>query len=173
MVHLLWRRVWSRWMSGRTRPSAVWSPRSSHDPHRLVALGVSRFVRFAANRGLRVRRSTADRLVAAARALPCGGAGGSPADDLGLLACLDVQIAAAEAKLVQPLPNTPFAPLTTVPGWGTVRAITTAPRSVTFAVGLEPPALPCLRSVSCAMSRPGSVVTAASAAKVACSCGVR
>jgi hypothetical protein len=31
-----------------------------------------RFVKFAANRGLRVRRSTADRLVAAARgALPC------------------------------------------------------------------------------------------------------
>jgi transposase len=41
------------------------------DPHRLAALGVSRFVRFAANRGLRVRRSTADRLVAAAcAALP-------------------------------------------------------------------------------------------------------
>jgi transposase len=31
------------------------------DPHRLAALGVSRFVSFAANRGLRVRRSTADR----------------------------------------------------------------------------------------------------------------
>jgi transposase len=38
------------------------------DRHRLVALGVARFVGFAANRGLRVRRSTADRLVAAARA---------------------------------------------------------------------------------------------------------
>ena len=37
------------------------------DPHRLAAFGVSRFVRFAANRGLRVRRSTADRLVTAAR----------------------------------------------------------------------------------------------------------
>jgi hypothetical protein len=36
------------------------------DPHRLAALGVPRFVRFAANRGLRVRRSAADRLVAAA-----------------------------------------------------------------------------------------------------------
>src|SRR6188508_2152170 len=41
------------------------------DPHRLAALGVTRFVRFAANRGLRVRRSAAGRLVAAARtALP-------------------------------------------------------------------------------------------------------
>jgi transposase len=38
------------------------------DPHRLAALGVTRFVRFAPNRGLRVRRSAAERLVAAARA---------------------------------------------------------------------------------------------------------
>jgi transposase len=38
------------------------------DPHRLAALGVSRFVRFAAHRGLRVRRSAAQRLVAAVRA---------------------------------------------------------------------------------------------------------
>jgi transposase len=96
------------------------------DPHRLAALGVTRFVRFAANRGLRVRRSTADRLVAAARAaLPCSEAQVARqvlADDLVLLACLDVQIVAAEAKLAQLLPDTPFAPLITVPGWGTVRA---------------------------------------------------
>ena len=37
------------------------------DPHRLAVLGVARFIRFAANRGLRVRRSAAERLVAAAR----------------------------------------------------------------------------------------------------------
>ena len=96
------------------------------DPHRLAALGVPRFVRFAANRGLRVRRSAAERLVTAARnALP------SPevavarqvlAADLVLLACLEAQIAAAEAKMARLLPDTPFAPLTTVPGWGTVRA---------------------------------------------------
>jgi transposase len=96
------------------------------DPHRLAALGVTRFVRFAAHRGLRVRRSTADRLVAAARAaLPCSEAQVARrvlADDLVLLACLDVQIVAAEAKLAQLLPDTPFAPLITVPGWGTVRA---------------------------------------------------
>jgi transposase len=36
------------------------------------------------------------------------------------VACLDVQIAAAE--LAQLLPDTPCAPLITVPGWGTVRA---------------------------------------------------
>jgi transposase len=96
------------------------------DPRRLAALGVTRFIRFAANRGLRVRRSTAERLVAAARAaLPAPEAqvaGQVLADDLVLLACLDAQIAAAEAQLAQLLPGTPFAPLTTVPGWGTVRA---------------------------------------------------
>ena len=96
------------------------------DPHRLAALGVSRFIRFAANRGLRVRRSAAERLVAAARAaLPSSEARVARqvlADDLVLLACLDAQIVAAEAKLAQLLPDTPFAALTTVPGWGTVRA---------------------------------------------------
>jgi transposase len=38
------------------------------DPHRLAALGASRFVKFAANRGLQVEWSRADRLVAAAHA---------------------------------------------------------------------------------------------------------
>ena len=96
------------------------------DPHRLAVLGVARFIRFAANRGLRVRRSAAERLVAAARdALPSPQAQVARqvlADDLVLLACLDAQIFAAEAKLAHLLPDTPFAPLTTVPGWGTVRA---------------------------------------------------
>ena len=96
------------------------------DPHRLAVLGVARFIRFAANRGLRVRRSAAERLVAAARAaLPSPQAQVARqvlADDLVLLACLDAQIFAAEAKLAQLLPDTPFAALTTVPGWGTVRA---------------------------------------------------
>jgi transposase len=96
------------------------------DPHRLATLGVARFIRFAANRGLRVRRSTADRLVAAARtALPAPEAVVARqvlADDLVLLACLDAQIAAAEAQIARLLPDTPFAPLMSVPGWGTVRA---------------------------------------------------
>jgi transposase len=96
------------------------------DPHRLAALGVTRFVRFAANRGLRVRRSAAERLVAAARtALPAPEAGVARqvlADDLGLLAELDGQIAAAEAQIAKLLPDTPFAVLLTVPGWGTIRA---------------------------------------------------
>jgi transposase len=92
------------------------------DPHRLATLGVTRFVRFAANRGLRVRRSAADRVVAAARtALPAPEAVVARqvlADDLGLLAELDVQIAAAEAQIAKLLPDTPFAVLLTVPGWG-------------------------------------------------------
>ena len=96
------------------------------DPRRLAALGVTRFVRFAAHRGLRVRQSAAERLVAAARAaLPSPQAQVARqvlAADLVLLACLDVQIIATEAKLAQLLPDTPFATLITVPGWGTVRA---------------------------------------------------
>ena len=96
------------------------------DPRRLAALGVTRFVRFAAHRGLRVRRSAADRLVAAAHnALPSPEAGVARqvlADDLMLLADLDAQILAAEAHMARLLPDTPFQPLTTVPGWGTVRA---------------------------------------------------
>ena len=95
------------------------------DPHRLAALGVTRFVRFAATRGLRVRRSAADRLVAVSRRLPAPEAVVARqvlADDLVLLADLDAQIAAAEAKMAGLLPDTPFAPLITVPGWGTIRA---------------------------------------------------
>ena len=76
--------------------------------------------------GCGVRRSAADRLVAAARAaLPTSEAMVARqvlADDLVLLADLDAQIAAAEAKMAGLLPDTPFAPLITVPGWGTVRA---------------------------------------------------
>jgi transposase len=41
-----------------------------------------------------------------------------------ILGCwhLDAQILAAEAKMDRLLPEAPFAPLTTVPGWGTIRA---------------------------------------------------
>jgi transposase len=39
-----------------------------------------------------------------------------------LLADLDAQIVAAEATMAALLPDTPFAPLTSVPGWGTIRA---------------------------------------------------
>jgi transposase len=83
-------------------------------------------VRFAAHRGLRVRRSAVERLVAAARnALPVPEAVVARqvlVDDLGLLDDLDAQIAAAEAQMARLLPDTPFARLTSVPGWAVVRA---------------------------------------------------
>jgi transposase len=96
------------------------------DPHRLATLGPARFVRFAAARGVQVRSAVAERCVAAARhALPSPDASVARkvlAADLRLLSDLDVQVAAAETQMALLLPATPFAPLTTVPGWGTVRA---------------------------------------------------
>lgn len=96
------------------------------DPERLAALGATRLIRFAATRGLQVRRPLAERLVGAARvALPTVDAVVARevlAADLALLADLDAQVAAAEAALAALLPRSPFATLTTVPGWGVVRA---------------------------------------------------
>jgi hypothetical protein len=64
----------------------------------------------------------AERAVAAARtALPAPEAVVARqvlADDLGLLAELDAQIAAAEAKITKLLRDTRFAVVLTVPGWG-------------------------------------------------------
>jgi transposase len=96
------------------------------DPARLVSLGESRFVRFAATRGLQVRCPVAARLVAAARdALPTRDAAVARemlAEDLALMKVLDEQVAAVEDQLAGILPNSPFAILTSVPGWGLVRA---------------------------------------------------
>jgi len=96
------------------------------DPHRLAALGVTRFVRFAAARGVQVRTPLAERCVAAARdVLPRRDAEVARqvlAEDLVLLAGLEAQTATAETQLARLLPMTPFASLTTVPGWGTIRA---------------------------------------------------
>jgi transposase len=96
------------------------------DPHRLACLGASRFIRFAAVRGLQVRRPVAERLVAAARqTLPSPGAATARqilAADLSLLASLDEQVQVAEATMAKLLPQAPFAPLLTVPGWAVVRA---------------------------------------------------
>jgi transposase len=121
-------------------------------------------VRFAANRGLRVRRSAAEWLGAAGRAaLLCPEAQVARqalADDLVLLVCPDAQIVGAEAKLAQLLPDTPFAPLTTLPGWGTGRAA-----NYGAAVGdLDrwPGASQLIAPLVCrprSMSRPGSVGT--------------
>lgn len=96
------------------------------DPARLATLGPSRLIRFAAARGLQLRRPLADRLVAAARdALPTRDAAVARqvlAADLALLAELDGHVLAAEAHLARLLPLTPFRTLTSVPGWGVVRA---------------------------------------------------
>jgi transposase len=95
------------------------------DPRRLAGLGQIRLIRFAATRGLRIRQPVAERLVAAARdALPCPDAAVARqvlANDLALLAQLDLQVAEAEAAMAALLPTSPFATLRSVPGWGTVR----------------------------------------------------
>ncbi|BEP12209.1 hypothetical protein acdb102_31600 [Acidothermaceae bacterium B102] len=95
------------------------------DPARLASLGVSRFIRFGATRGLQIRKPLAERVVRAARdALPTAGASVARAvlaADLVLLADLDAQIDAATAQLNRLIPASPFAPLLTVPGWAAVR----------------------------------------------------
>src|SRR4051794_11880163 len=123
------------------------------DPARLSALGVSRLIRFAATRNLRLRRPLAERLVTAARdALPTAGAAVARqvlAADLVLMSDLDAQIGAAEAELGRLLPASPFATLTSAPGWGTVRVGNygaalgdptrwPGPRQVYRAAGLSP-----------------------------------
>jgi len=96
------------------------------DPARLSALGVNRLIRFAAARDIQLRRPVAERLVtAAADALPTRDgvvARRVLAADLGLLADLDTQIENAERELAALLPASPYATLTSVPGWGVVRA---------------------------------------------------
>jgi transposase len=96
------------------------------DPARLAALGSSRFIRFGAARGLRIRTTTADRLLTAARdALPMPDGAVARrvlAADLALLADLDAQIAAATAELARLVPLSPFQTLLSVKGWGAVRA---------------------------------------------------
>jgi transposase len=123
------------------------------DPARLASLGESRFRRYAATRGLTVQRPVAGRLLAAAReALPTPDAAVARrivATDLQVLAMLDEQVAQAEEHLGVLLPLTPFAVLTTVPGWATVRASAygaavgspdrwPGPRQIYRAAGLSP-----------------------------------
>lgn len=123
------------------------------DPARLRALGPAKLIRFAATRNLQLRRPVADKLVAAAReAMPTHAAPMARqilAQDAALLADLDAQISAAEAQLATLLPDSDFATLTTVPGWGVVRATNyvgalgdparwPGPRQVYRASGLSP-----------------------------------
>ena len=96
------------------------------DPTRLTALGVNRLIRFAAVRDVQLRRPIAERLVAAAKdALPTRDAVVARrvlATDVCLLADLDSRINDAETELARLLPFSPFRTLTSVPGWGVVRA---------------------------------------------------
>lgn len=96
------------------------------DPARLACLGESRFIRFAATRGLQVRRPVATRLVDSAReALSTRDAAVARAivaNDLQMLMVLDQQVTKADEHLRALLPRAQFAVLTTVPGWATVRA---------------------------------------------------
>lgn len=124
-----------------------------NDPARLSALGVSRLIRFAAARDVQVRRRLAERLVTAAKdALPTRDAVVARrvlATDMELLADLNSQIERAEDELAALLPTSPFATLTSVPGWGVVRVSNYAaalgdpnrwpgPRQVYRASGLSP-----------------------------------
>jgi transposase len=123
------------------------------DPARLATLGSNRFIRFGATRDVRIRRPVADRLVQAARdALPTADAPVARAvlaTDLVLLADLDAQVDQAAEQLTRLLPQSPFAPLLSVPGWGPVRAGNyggalgepgrfTNPRQVYRTAGLNP-----------------------------------
>jgi transposase len=96
------------------------------DPARLARLGVVRFRAFAAHRDVRVATTVATRLVEAARqALPTAEAAVARdvlAADLALLADLDGQVAAADARITAILPATRYHVLTTVPGWGALRS---------------------------------------------------
>jgi transposase len=123
------------------------------DPTRLTRLGVSGLIRFGAHRGLQIRKPQAEKLIAAARdALPMPDAAIARqvlAADQALLADLDAQVRHAEAQLARLLPMSPFRTLTSVPGWGVVRAGNYAgalgdpsrfgnPRQVYRSAGLNP-----------------------------------
>lgn len=123
------------------------------DPARLAGLGVNRLIRFAATRDLQLRRPVAERLVVAARdALPTRDAAIARrilAADLALLTDLDDQIQCAQTALESLLPRSPYATLTSVPGWGVVRVSNYAaalgdprrwpgPRQIYRASGLSP-----------------------------------
>ena len=95
------------------------------EPARLARLGERRLVRFAAGRDIQLRRPVAQRLVLAAQeALPTAASAIARqvlAVDLALLGDLDIQIAGAETQLATLVARSPFATLTSVPGWGVVR----------------------------------------------------
>lgn len=95
------------------------------DPARLASLGAVKFIAFGADRGVQVRKPTADKLISAARdALTTRDSAVARtvlAADLVLLTELDTQVETAAGELARLLPGSPFSPLLTVPGWGPSR----------------------------------------------------
>lgn len=117
----LGRTVWSVALSKAGRLIITDIP----DPLRVRRLGPARLQTFAANRGVRMTRPLAERIVHAAQvALPVPGADVSRrllARDLALLEHIETQIAEADTEISTLLPLTPFGLLTTTPGWGPIR----------------------------------------------------
>ena len=95
-------------------------------PKRLAPLGTARFIRFGPPAGSTCAGPVAERLVGAARdaltTVDAPVARRVLAADLALLTELSTQIDASEAESARLLPLSPFATLTTTPGWGVVRA---------------------------------------------------
>lgn len=95
------------------------------DPARLQRLGPARLRRFAARRGVRMTTPMAEKLVlAAVEALPTLHATVARdvlVEDLALLDELERQIAIVSGHIEQLLPDTPYAVMRSVPGWGPFR----------------------------------------------------
>lgn len=86
---------------------------------------MTRFRRFAANRGVTVATKVAERFVEAAREALATAEADVSRDilvrDLQLLDTLNADVALAEEQLERLLPSTPFGVLTTVLGWAVPR----------------------------------------------------
>jgi len=123
------------------------------DPARVARLGPVRLRTFAANRGVRMTMPLAERIVEAARlALPVPGADVARrllADDLALLDHIEDQLSEADHEIETLLPLTPFAVMTTTPGWGPIRVASygaaigdperwPSPKQIYRAAGLTP-----------------------------------
>ena len=119
-----------------------------------------------------VRRGLAGRLVVAARdalsTVDAAAARKVLAADLALLASLDAQVTEADAELARLLPASPYATLTSVPGWGVVRAAVYGAargdpgRHPARPSSTAPPGCP-----RCSTSPPASAATAPSAGRAA------
>ena len=96
------------------------------DPGRLAGLDPAQVRAEAANHGVGLHIAVAHCLVATARVALTSQPGAAArvvlAEDLRLLEALDEQVAMAEQRLGVLVARTPFAVLTTTPGWSTVRA---------------------------------------------------